>query len=70
MRDRTTADCRALGPLSTWPPEAVEFMEERAAIREVLGKMPRARAEDRAEADTRAWWPTRGQYGLPKMKRQ
>lgn len=35
--------------LLAWPPEALEEYAERAAIVEVLGKVPRARAEEKAE---------------------
>jgi hypothetical protein len=39
-----------LGPdVRTWPSEWREEYEERAAIVEVLGKVPRARAEEQAE---------------------
>lgn len=41
--------------LSLWPEEAIEDWRERAAIREVLGRMPRARAEELAEEDVRIW---------------
>jgi hypothetical protein len=36
-----------------------EDYEERAAIREWLGKVPRDDAERGAEEDARRWWPTR-----------
>lgn len=48
-----------LGPVpAEWPEPARAFYEERAAIREVLGKMPRARAEAAALEDTRRWMQT------------
>lgn len=43
-----------------WDQDAIDEFEERAAIREYLGKMPRARAEAAAEAaaeaDVRRAW--------------
>lgn len=42
-----------------WPEEAVAFYRERAAIREINARMPRAHAEDAAAEDTRRWWMTR-----------
>jgi hypothetical protein len=39
--------------LRAWSPEAIEHYRERAAIIEVLGKTPRARAEALAEEETR-----------------
>jgi hypothetical protein len=42
-------------PASTleWPADALEELAERSAIREYLGKTPRARAERLAEEDVR-----------------
>ena len=42
-----------------WDQDALDEFEERAAIREYLGKMPRARAEAAAERDVRAMWEAR-----------
>lgn len=39
-----------------WPVEAREAYEERAAIKEFDGKMPRDQAEREAEAEVRQRW--------------
>ena len=49
--------------LLSWPADALEEYEERAAIREYLGKMPRARAEEAAEEDVRRRWLLMGADG-------
>lgn len=41
-----------------WPQDARDWFEERAAIREHEGRLPRVEAERLAEDDTRRWWRT------------
>ena len=49
--------------IAEWPPEVREHYEERAAIREYLGREPRDRAERAAEEEARHL------YGTPETSR-
>lgn len=46
--------------VARWPLAAREAFEERAAIKEFDGRLPRQQAEREAEEEVRAWWRAQG----------